>query len=209
MIDDMPDQYIRTFKTSGNLDNLLASMSAHLQTVKDNPQVVAYWMIDDWEVNYGGAKVALQKMNALIHEITPGKYSICGFSGNSNYWSDAKVANFSPEGCDMVGIYLYPYGTNKPSMSKNIPLMFSSLTKYGWDINVTPLMGVAQSYGDKNGYYVPTADQVEAQTKSFCQYGATSIAYFDFKNGNNAATNSAIQQGIKAGISDCKTIWGN
>lgn len=111
-------------------------------------------------------------------------------------------------GADRVGIFIYPYGSGRLSMEKNIPLIFSSLKKYGWDINKTPLIGVAQSYGGKNGYTVPSSSQVEAQTKAFCEYGASGILYFDFRNDENASNNTEIQKGIKSGIAACKTIWG-
>lgn len=74
-------------------------MSAHLKIVRNNPQVIGYWIIDVWEGDYGGAKIALQKINSLIHKYTPDKYSICGISGNTNAWNDEKAANFSPQGC--------------------------------------------------------------------------------------------------------------
>src|SRR5664280_277718 len=118
--------YMRSYKANGNMDSLLSSLSAHLKSVQSNPQVVGYWVIDVWDGNYGGAKIALQKMNALIHQYTPGKYSICGISANTNIWTDDKAANFSPEGCDRIGIFSYPYGANKVSMEKNIPLIFAS-----------------------------------------------------------------------------------
>jgi hypothetical protein len=213
IIDDMPDQYMRQFKADGNMTKLLSSMTAHLKSIQNNPQVIAFWMIDDWESNYGGAKVALQKMNALIHQYTPGKVSICGISGNSLSWTNPNIrdklaANFSPEGCDMIGIYLYPWGADKAPMT-NLPAILSVLKAHGWNVNKTPLVGIPQSYGGKYGYSVPTAAQVRSETKYFCEQGAKHIVFYDFHSGTSASNSTAIQSGIKSGLADCRAIWGD
>jgi len=69
-------------------------------------------------------------------------------------------------------------------------------------------VGIAQSDGAANGYVIPTAAQIESQTKYFCDQGATHILYYDFHTGTSAATSPTIQAGIKAGLATCKKIWG-
>lgn len=206
IIDQMPDKYTRQFNSDGNLQALLTNLTNHLKSVQNNTQIVAYWMLDDWS-NDGTAKTALQQMTALIHQYTPGKPTICGFSGNSDNYN-GKTKNFSPTGCDMVGLYIYPQSASEYTMPSILPALEAGLKAQGWDINANPLVGVPLSYGGANGYTVPTAEQVETQAKAFCQAGATSLIWYDFGTGTNGSNNSGIQQGIKAGIADCKAIWG-
>ncbi|MDD3370372.1 MAG: right-handed parallel beta-helix repeat-containing protein [Alphaproteobacteria bacterium] len=216
LIDDIPDQLIRRYHEDGNLTTLLADMTTHVKYVASNSTlkstIVGYWMIDDWYTDFGTAKIPLQKMTALVHQYTPGKYAICGFTGNTGYGGSVSgyakfAANFSPSGCDMVGVYLYPWGTNKVPMT-NLANIVAALKQNGWNPSTTPLVGIPQSYGGMYGYTVPTAAQVQSQTKYFCQLGAKHIVYYDFKTGTNATTNSAIQAGIRAGLADCAAIWG-
>lgn len=205
IIDQMPDEYLRQYDKDGNLQALTTSITNHLKSVQNNSQIIAYWVLDDWSHD-GTAKTALQQMNTLIHQYTPGKPSICGFSGNSGNYA-GKTQNFSPTGCDMVGLYIYPQSAAEFSLPTILPALEAGLKAQGWDINNNPLVGVPLSYGGANGYAVPTAQEVETETKAFCQAGASNIIYYDFGTGTNGSNDSGIQQGIKAGISDCKSIW--
>lgn len=207
IIDQMPDEYLRQYDKDGNLQNLLSTLTSHLQSVQNNSQIVAYWVLDDWSHD-GTAKTALQQMTALIHQYTPGKPSICGFSGNSGNYA-GKTKNFSPTGCDFVDFYIYPQSNAEYSLPTILPALEAGLKAQGWNIADNPLVGSPLSYGGANGYTVPTAAQVETETKAFCTAGATGIIYYDFGTGTNGSNNTGIQQGIKAGIADCKAIWGN
>ncbi len=217
LIDDIPDGLMRRWHNNRNTSQLVSDLTAHLKWLLDNPDILetmgGYWMIDDWYSDFGVARPILQKMTALIHQYTPNVPAICGFTGNpgeaktvSGYMKFA--SNYSPSGCDMIGIYMYPWGGRAYPMT-NLPNILAALKNYGWDPNTRPLIGIPQSYGGKYGYSVPTAAQVQKQTKYFCEQGAKHILYYDFKTGTNATTDAAIRSGIKAGISDCKTIWGN
>jgi hypothetical protein len=216
LIDDIPDQLIRRYHTDWNMTRLVADMTTHLKFIASNEnlkaKLVGYWMIDDWYDNFGKAKTALQKMTSLIHQYTPGKYAICGFTGNTSYGGSVSgytnfAANFSPSGCDMIGVYLYPWGSGKVPMT-NLANILAAMKNNGWDPNKTPLIGIPQSYGGKFGYSVPTAAQVQSQTKYFCQQGAKGIVYYDFNTGTNATTSATVKAGIKAGLADCAKIWG-
>ncbi|HSW98104.1 MAG TPA: hypothetical protein VLF89_09840, partial [Candidatus Saccharimonadales bacterium] len=206
IIDQMPDKYTRQYNSDGNLSNLISNMTAHLKAVQNNDQIVAYWVLDDWSKD-GTAKTALQQINALIHQYTPGKPSICGFSGNSGNYA-GKTKNFSPTGCDMVDFYIYPQSSSGYSLNTIFPDLIAGLKAQGWNIADNPLVGSPLSYGGANGYTTPTAAQVEEETKAFCTKGATSLIYYDFGTGTNGSNNAGIQQGIKAGVADCKAIWG-
>jgi hypothetical protein len=206
IIDQIPDKYMRQFDSDGNLQALLNNMTTHLKAVQNNSQIIAYWVLDDWSHD-GTAKTALQQMNALIHQYTPGKPSICGFSGNSGNYA-GKTKNFSPTGCDMVGLYIYPQSDKEYDLPTILPALVSGLKAQGWDIASNPLVGVPLSYGGANGYTVPTASQMEREAKAFCNAGATALIYYDFGTGQNGSNNTTIQQGIKAGIAACKAKWG-
>ncbi len=215
LIDDVPDQLIRRWHSDRNTSKLLSDLTTHLKWLAENDNVLGhiagYWMIDDWYSDFGAAKTVLQQMTALIHQYTPNKPAICGFTGNTSYGGSVSgytkfAANYSPGGCDMVGVYMYPWGSGKIPMT-NLANIIAALKNNGWDPSSRPLVGIPQSYGGKYGYTVPTAAQVQQQTKYFCQQGAKHILYYDFNTGTNPTTNATVRSGIKAGIADCQAYW--
>src|SRR5205085_10608179 len=154
-----------------------------------------------------------------------GRPSICGFAGEiypaSSYdyynWNDGTAANFSPQGCDMVGLYIYSAqatsGVYDWSMSKLLPAIFTSLKKRGWDVTKEPLIGIPQAFGGTIGgepWSVSTAQSIETQSKSFCQNGATGIIYYAWDNSGLDNTsqlpwnNTQITRGIRNGVAACK-----
>lgn len=207
---------------------LLTYVRNHLQKAKTNSLIVGYWVLDDWPLNdLGSAKDILVQENALIHQYTPGRLSICGFGG-SIYpeptfhigWLDGIAANFSPQGCDVVGLYIYgaadTAGTYDWTMSKILPAIFTSLKDRGWDMNKEPLIGIPQAFGGTMGgelWPVSTAQSIEIQSKSFCLNGATGIIYYAWDNSGLDHTsqlpwnNKQITQGIRDGIAACKQYW--
>jgi len=215
LIDDIPDQLIRRYHEDWNLTKLKSDMQKHMNfiattaTVRNN--LSGYWMIDDWYSDFGAAKEPLKYMTGLIRSTTPDLPAICGFTGNTTYGGSVSgyaqfTANFSSEGCDMIGIYMYPYGTNKAPMT-NLPIILQAFKNAGWDSSKTPLVGIPQSYGGLYGYSVPTAAQVRAETAYFCQNGAKHILYYNFNSATNGSTNTGIQQGIVQGLADCQAMW--
>ncbi len=185
--------------------------------------IIAYWVLDDWNYGDGSAKDMLVQINKLIHQYTPGKPSICGFGGgipplpSKGGWDDKVTDNFSPQGCDMIGLYIYAdnnsTGSYDWSMSNILPAAFASFKQRGWEITNEPLVGIPQAFGgDVSGtnWPVPDANAVETQTKTYCQQGATGIIYYNWDpTAQSPMTNSQITQGIKNGLADCKNIWGN
>ncbi len=218
IIDDVPHQLLSRYKQNWDMDDLVSDMTAHLQYIAGNSslksKIIGYYMIGDWHEDLGKAKTALQNMSAIIHKYTPGKYSICGVSGNTGYGGSVSgyipfASNYTEAGCDILGVYLYPYGSNKVPMT-NLANILEAFKKVGWTPAKSPLMGMPQSYGGQWGYYVPTAAQVRTQTKYFCQMGAKHMLFYDYSTGTgNGTTSPAVQAGIKAGLSDCRAIWGD
>lgn len=150
IIDAMPWEYLYWYenKTNGitTTQQLMSAEAAHLQAEQNNSLISSYYLLDDWTFGDGTAKTLLQQITALIHQYTPGKPGICGFGGsivpgppNTDGWTDPDADNFSPQGCDMIGLYIYAdSGTNGPSydwaMSKQLPAVLASFTQRGWNI---------------------------------------------------------------------------
>lgn len=232
-----PGQYCREdshpYLTDANV--LLTTIATHLKQVKDNSLIIGYWVLDDWvQWDTGSARSLLIKIHHLIQQYTPGRLAICGFGGsiglNHRYrWYDWIAANFSPQGCDRVGFYIYapslldttpitsPDAYNW-SMTGVLPAMFTSLQKRGWDITKEPLIGIGQAFGgpiaQTDRYWVtPTAKDIETQSKSFCEHGATGLTFYAWHDsGYGPATRTPmnspeIEMGIRDGIAACKQHW--
>src|SRR5712691_2448965 len=171
-------------------NTLLASIAEHLQQMQDNQLIIGYWILDDWAPwDAGGARQILTKIHDLIQKYTPGRPAICGFGGfilldHVPGWDDRLADNFSPRGCDMVGLYVYTpdiANTNTRlssdtfdwSMSEVLPLMLASLRKRGWKPAKEPLLGIGQVFGGPiaqthSHWLIPSAKNIETQSKSFC-----------------------------------------
>ncbi len=214
---------------------LLAIIAAHLKQVKDNHLIIGYWVLDDWvQWDAGSARPILIKIHQLIQQYTPDRPAICGFGGtiglHQGYgWQDWIADNFSPQGCDKVGLYIYtsslPNTTPAASpdaynwsMEGVLPAMFASLQKRGWTIAKEPLIGIGQAFGGPrahtNSYWVtPTARDIAMQSKSFCQHGATGLTFYAWDNSGFGPTTQTpmnslqIKLGIKEGIAACRAYW--
>jgi len=213
---------------------LLSLVQSHLQQVAGNTLVNAYWVLDDWPAwDYGSAKTLLQKIHTLIQQYTPNRPAICGFGAgfgyqHDDYWYDGEAANFSPQGCDLVGLYIYavsePIQVNPPSnafdwsMPTILPKIFTSLSRRGWSISREPMIGIGQAFGGtragtKNESVTPNPQNMTTQALSFCQHGASDVFFYgwdmgtDFSNPQTPMTNSGIQQGVQQGIAACRSYW--
>ena len=211
----------------------LATIEAHLQQVKDNHLVVGYWVLDDWASwDAGSARQLLVKVHDLIQKYTPGYPAICGFGGSISPdhtagWDDWVADNFSPQGCDMVGLYIYaasrfniPADVYDWSMSSTLSAAFHSLQKRGWDVAKQPLIGIGQAFGGlrpgKNSYWImPSAQTIETQIRSFCEHGASGVAFYGWDDSEFGSTvqtpmNSAeIEKGIQSGVAACYQYWSS
>ncbi len=193
------------------LDTLLARVKQHLLDVKDNPLVVGYWLLDDYQ---GDFKTVLPYITRLVHTMTPNRPTICGFGGefkpDGTYdWHDWIADNFTPQGCDMVAPYLYaaaqqtrtrcndltlPPDVQGPdafdwTMGKMLPAVLNSLKKRGWDITKEPLIGISYAWAGcrkdlHNTFYqvIPTAADMETQALSFCQAGAMGVIWYGWED---------------------------
>jgi hypothetical protein len=215
---------------------LLTTIVTHLKEVKNNPLIVGYWVLDDWvQWDAGSARSILGKIHQLIQQYTPDRPAICGFGGSIGLyhrygWEDWVADNFSPQGCDEVGLYIYtsslpdttpvisPDAYNW-SMEGILPTMFASLQERGWNITKEPLIGIGQAFGgpikNTDRYWVmPNADDIEIQSRSFCEHGATGLIFYAWDDSGYDSTtqtpmnNKDIENGIKRGIAACKAKQG-
>ena len=235
IIDAMPWEYLyyyechrnntcstRYFPELTSSQELLNDLTTHLRQEQKNTTIIGYWILDDWNYGDGTGKDLLVRMNSIIHQYTPDKPSICGFGGGlaplpgaAYSWDDNLADNFSPQGCDMVGLYIYgdsnTTGTYDWTMSGILPAVFTSLKNRGWDIIEEPLVGIPQAFGgivEGTSWPIPDSQSIETQTKAYCQQGATGIIYYDWgESAQSPLTNPNITQGIKRGIAACRGIW--
>src|SRR6266487_207397 len=219
-----------------NANVLLATIAAHLKQVKNNQLIIGYWVLDDWvQWDAGSARQLLIKIRDLIQQYTPGRPAICGFGGSIGIhqeygWEDWIANNFSSQGCDEVGFYIYTSSLPNTvptssadaynwSMSGVLSAMFASLQRRGWDITKEPLIGIGQAFGgpiaNTDRYWVtPTARDIETQSRSFCEHGATGLAFYAWDNSGFGSTTQTpmsspeIDAGIQRGIAACKAYWG-
>lgn len=102
-------------------------------------------------------------------------------------------------------------------MAAVLPAAFASLRQRGWDIKKEPLIGIAQAFGGSLGtgsYWVtPNAKDIETQSKSFCEHGATGLTFYAWNNSGFGPTtpmpmnSPEIEMGIRNGIAVCEQYW--
>jgi len=216
---------------------LLETIATHLKQVKDNQLIMGYWVLDDWaQWDAGSARQLLIKIHQLIQRYTPGRPAICGFGGSiglyqNDGWDDWIADNFSSQGCDMVGFYIYTSSLSSTaptasadaydwSMSGILTSMFVSLQQRGWDINKEPLIGIGQAFGGPiahtDRYWVtPSAEDIEAQSRSFCEHGASGLVFYAWDDSGygpltqTPMNSTEIETGIRNGVAACKQYWSN
>ncbi|MDQ2717980.1 MAG: hypothetical protein M3Z08_24060 [Chloroflexota bacterium] len=211
-----------------------AAIRAHLQKVaQDGSLVIGYWVLDD-QIDaslYGALKPVLQNVRKLIQRYTPHLPAICGFGAeitlnDGGSWRPGVAADFSTQGCDMVGLYIYVSTTVQDlapaapsydwSMSSLLPAMFSSLQQQGWDMTKTPFIGIGHAWGmhaTDGNYTTLTPQSIESQSRGFCAHGVTGLAFYGWADSTFEATTQtpmnspAIEAGIHDGITACEQYW--
>ncbi len=194
--------------------------------------VTGYWVLDDWAGwDPGSGRELLQRVHALIVAKTPGLPAICGFGAGvarpgKVHWDPGTAANYSNDGCDIVGWYNYsPFGNRHRnngkrldwSMKALLPAMAHSLEKNGWKIARTPLYGIGQAWGGsyERKYYQPglTRGEMLTQAKAFCDFGAGYIGWYawddsGFESRTKTPNDSpGIAAGIADGVKACQQVW--
>jgi len=219
--------------TSDNV--VIASVSAHLQSVQNSPYIIGFWVLDDqalWDTP-GYAVNILNQSRTLIHQTNPNWFTVCGFGGamGANYttgWTTSLAQNFTTQGCDMVG--LYNYSSSQPnniplpnsdnfdwSMSHLLPQEFASLQAQGWNITKEPLVGIPQAWAgqrtDVKTVYeiIPSTQNMVTQAQSFCKAGATAIIWYAWADSTVPYfpwNTPVMAQGVQQGLAACNSWWG-
>ncbi|HXM06982.1 MAG TPA: hypothetical protein VN936_05940, partial [Candidatus Acidoferrum sp.] len=101
---------------------VLKYVALELERDAQRPYVRGLWVLDDWPYwDYGSARKLLQEIHALARAKVPHDPAICGFAATLARpgrvaWQHGLALNYSNDGCDMVGWYVYtPFGRRKPS----------------------------------------------------------------------------------------------
>lgn len=214
-------------------EELLGDVAAYLRSVQHDPRVVGYWILDDWPVSDpGGARALLLAITRLVHQLTPGRPTICGFGANfgpgrGGGFAPELAANYSPGACDMVALFIYSSSVSDPtiapssfdwSMGNVLPQAERELRARGWNGAKAPLIGVAQAWGgervDVPGLYeiAPTAAELAEQSASYCRQGAAGIVYYAWSDSTVAnmetpANSVQLAQGVQQGIAACQRVW--
>lgn len=189
---------------------VLTKWTAYLQSplVQGNlGNIVAFNLSDDWydekKQAVGVGKKLFQDMTAAVHTYAPGHRSICTLTANTTYAHTAQgystfaaALNFSPSGCDMVGLYLYPTVNKQPLT--NFTNAIAGLKINGLNPSVTPIIGIAESYNT-------TGAAVENEVKFMCDNGATSIGFWAYNTGMGLAASRSedIRGGMSRGLQYC------
>jgi len=228
-----PSSYCAQDYPTMTLATVLAGVKSDMLALRENNQVVGVWALDDWPTaDYGGAATILPQIAAIVHHDAPGVKMICGFSADlapnhTDGFDPRFFENFTPQGCDVVALYVYSSSVADPTLSTTtfdwsmrtlLPKIRATLLARGWNPKTTPLIGVPQAFGgarlDAPGLYeiTPTAGEIATQSASFCAAGASGVAYYAWQssqmaNLQTAATNPAIADGVRDGIALCNKIW--
>lgn len=186
--------------------------SDYLAGVGNDPHVIGYYILDDPPAgNFGGSelKYTLIEMHKLVvaanAKSSVKRFTYCAFDISPHHWY-----NFSPQSCDIVGIYHYRSSDQSALFNKiyTDPTGFSS-----WNANVQGLVGTGQTVTEKGGLAIgPTSDEISTQMASFCWNGAISLAPYTWRTNSGTsdlATTPAYQAGFKQGLDRCKAIWAN
>jgi len=142
-----------------------------IKEVKDSPNLLGYYVLDD---SPGDALSALKAMYATIRYIEGGDehHVVC-----AGYGDEGSLCNFAPGVCDMMLIYWYPvaeWGYDRLSISQQVQWM---LTTARSRVPGIPFAGVYQAFwGD--GAARPTAQQLREQAEDFVREGASGLVAF-------------------------------
>src|SRR5450631_3136302 len=104
--------------------NLFDDIKTHVQQTKDDPQVAAYYLLDDYWGDFSGD---LHSVYQAIRSVDTRKPTVCAFSLDlgftptlsqsmvTNYRAfQLELTNYSPEWCNVVAIYSYGPNSAKP-----------------------------------------------------------------------------------------------
>lgn len=209
---------------------LLDEVDKHLQAVKNDPGVAAYWILDDYPS--GNVSATLASMHDLIaranSETHAAKPTICGIGGSldrraspdSAFKPDREyiwraLENVTPAACDVIAPYFYgTAAADDPTwvdwtMSDLLKEFSNRLRQRGFARPVLMPVLHAFSATRKSGpfYYVhPTPDDIATQAAAYCRMGAVSLMFFtwDSRDADRSYKNDQeLQEGVRRARQNC------
>lgn len=211
--------------------SILRDAALHLDKVKNDSNVAAYWILDDYP--WGNVSAVLAGLHGLIdkqnRETGTSKPTICGIGGSLDHrtaanqkilpdrgYTELSLQNITPAACDVIAPYFYGAATeNDPTwidwtMASLMPWFMQRLHDQGF--SRPALLPVPQAfYANKRGgttYFVqPRPEDVAAQAKTYCGYGAISLMFFTWQaeDAERSYVNDAgIREGVRRATLACR-----
>jgi len=211
--------------------SILRDAAVHLDKVKNDPSVAAYWLLDDYP--WGNVTPILVALHGLVgsvnQETGTNKPTICGIGGSLDHrtvsnrrilpdraYIELSLQNVTPAACDVVAPYFYGAATeNDPTwidwtMANLMPWFMQRLSKQGF--SHPALLPVSQAfYANKRGgstYYVrPRPEDIAAQAKAYCGSGAIALMFFTWRAADaerSYANDADIQEGVREAAAACR-----
>lgn len=193
-------------------DDVLQAIQKHDSKYSGDPNLIGYWVLDDYPG--GDVRDLMRKVHdEIASEHGPfARPAICGFNNMR------ALINFDPLACDMIAIYLYAHANRSDNsrpdwaLSARLPEMLDALRAKGWDPRKTPLIGVPQAFGDRDGrnFELPDADGVAAQSEAFCRAGAVALLAYSWDDGgprSQLGNTPSLVDGLKRGAQICRNNY--
>lgn len=211
--------------------SILLDARTRLDKVKTDPNVAGYWILDDYP--WGDITATLVAVKRLVGQANKdtgkNKPTICGIGGSLDHrttsdtpimpdraYIELSLRNITPAACDVIAPYFYGAATeNEPawidwSMRSLMPWFMQRLHDKGFTRPF--LLPVPQAFyrGKRGGttYFVqPRPEDIAAQARSYCSFGAIGLLYFTWKADDaerSYANDENIRDGVRRAISACR-----
>lgn len=206
---------------------LLVEAQKHIKTVKEDPGVAAFWILDDYPS--GNISSTLKALHDLINTETAGsKPTICGIGGSLDHrsqtdphfkpdrsYTERSLVNLTPAACDIVAPYFYGAAkANDPTwidwtMADLLPWFLRQLQRLGFDQpQLMPLLHAFSAPRTPGGtYYVqPRPRDIEAQASAYCAVRPVAVMFFTWRSRDaqtSYAGDAQIREGVMSGASKC------
>ena len=210
---------------------VLRDAKARLDKVKNDPNVAAYWILDDYP--WGNVTSTLVALRRLVDEANQetgaNKPTICGIGGSldhrtatnrkilpDRHYIELALQNITPAACDVIAPYFYGAATeNDPtwidwSMADLMPWFIQRLRDQGF--NHPALLPVPQAfYANKRGgttYFVqPRPGDIAAQANTYCGFGAIALLFFTWQASDaehSYANDADLREGVRQSAVACR-----
>jgi hypothetical protein len=213
---------------------MLADIQQSVAGNAHDPNVVGYWVLDDWPLSdTAQAKALLPQIAQIIHSNAPGRPAICSFGGSispigTGYddYIHSVFDSYTPAGCDYPALVVYSEDTSNAkateadydwTMNPMLGHMLADLSARGWSAG-DGFIGIAQAWsgvlpGSPTMYEVePTAADLAAQAQAYCRAGAIGVVFYAWAAAgighlHTPANDPQLLGGVQQGAQACQQIW--